>query len=56
MKDKLEEEHPNEMKEAGIEIPSQAWVEYQFAPVNYGYKAALAYTGMMCSCDVAIAL
>ena len=42
----LETEHPEGLEAAGIKVPTLAWVEFQFAPANEGFKAALKYTGM----------
>ena len=47
VKEALEEDHHEGLEEAGIKIPSCAWLEFQFAPINLGYKAALKHTGKL---------
>ena len=43
----LEVDHPNGLEEAGIRIPTRAWVEFQFAPANTGKRASLQYSGKL---------
>lgn len=47
VKEALLEDHPEGLEEAGIKIPSLAWMEYQFAATNSGYKSSLAYSGKL---------
>lgn len=47
VKDALLEDHPEGLNNAGIQIPSLSWLQYQFAPANSGYRAAMHNTGKL---------
>ena len=42
---RLKEQHPGGLLEAGIKIPSESWILYQFSPKHPLYAASLHYKG-----------
>jgi hypothetical protein len=41
---RLRQQHPSRLEAAGIKIPSESWILYQFSPKHPSYAASLHYT------------
>jgi hypothetical protein len=46
----LVQDHPEGLEAAGIAIPSESYVAYQFSPKHASHATSLAYTGVYQNC------